>query len=67
MAVDVEHLGSDPVRVEVVALLRHAIEVPMDESGGRAVAVVVPGERESERFLDLLDREAAIDDDLASR
>ncbi len=53
------------MRVESVALLGHAVEVPVDESGGRAVGIVVAGECESQRLLDLLDREATVDDDLA--
>ena len=65
MAFDVEHLGADAVRVEVIALLRQTIEVPVDKSGRRAVGVVFPGECHAQRFLDLLDREATIDDDLA--
>ena len=65
MALDVENLGADPVRVEVVALLRHPVEMPVDKSGGRAVGIVLPGERDPQRALDLLDREATVDDDLA--
>ena len=49
MALDVEHFSADAVRVEVVALLRHAIEVPVDKSGRRAVRIVLPGQCKPQR------------------
>src|SRR5215203_2571742 len=65
MALDVKNFGADPVRVEVVALLRHAVEMPVDKSGSRAVGIVLPSEQNPQRALDLLNWEATVDDDLA--
>ena len=64
MPIDIKHLGAYPARVEPITFLWQTVQVPVDKSSGRAVRIILPGELQSQRFLDLLDRKAPVDDDL---